>query len=232
MGPAMTQETHRSGAPWRNFYGRIHGKKMNRRKQEMLETDLARISPGRVSWQDNPDRAPIDLDALFPGREVWLEIGFGGGEHMVAMAARYPDIGLIGAEPYVNGVAQLLGRIREANVSNLSVHAGDIRDLFDVLPERRIARVFLNYPDPWPKARHHKRRLSPRNICAPSGGFCNPGPSSVSRRISRITCARRLKRCRQPGSKGWIIRRGRHGRTGHRHATNRRRFAKGAGHIT
>lgn len=175
MGPAMTQETHRSGAPWRNFYGRIHGKKMNRRKQEMLETDLARISPGGVSWQDNPDRAPIDLDALFPGREVWLEIGFGGGEHMVAMAARYPDTGLIGAEPYVNGVAQLLGRIREANVSNLSVHAGDIRDLFDVLPERRIARVFLNYPDPWPKARHHKRRFVTAQYLRPLWRVLQPG---------------------------------------------------------
>lgn len=175
----MTDRTHKSGAPWRNFHGRIHGKKMNRRQQEMLETDLAQFSPGPVSWEENPARTSLDLAALFPGKsEVWLEIGFGGGEHMVAMASRYPQIGLIGAEPFVNGVAQLLGKIREAEVENLAIHAGDVRDLFDVLPEGSIAKAFLNYPDPWPKARHHKRRfvtaqyLEPlRRVLAPGAEF-------------------------------------------------------------
>jgi tRNA (guanine-N7-)-methyltransferase len=172
----MTDRTHKAGAPWRNFHGRIHGKKMNRRQQERLETDLARFSPGPVGWEENPERLPLYLDALFPGQdEVWLEIGFGGGEHMVAMAARYPRIGLIGAEPFVNGVAQLLGKIREAGVENLAIHAGDVRDLFDVIPDGHIAKAFLNYPDPWPKARHHKRRFVTQQYLEPLMRVLAPG---------------------------------------------------------
>jgi tRNA (guanine-N7-)-methyltransferase len=76
---------------------------------------------------------------------------------MVHMAARHPEVALIGADPFVNGVAMLLGRIRAAGLRNLAVHPGDVRDLFDVLPDGSISLVFLNYPDPWPKARHHRR---------------------------------------------------------------------------
>ena len=75
------------------------------------------------------------------------------------MAARYPNIGIIGCEPFINGVAMLLGKIRGAGVTNVSVHPGDARDLMDVLPDASISRAFLNYPDPWPKARHHRRRF-------------------------------------------------------------------------
>ena len=99
------------------------------------------------------------ISFLGDDRPLWLEVGFGGGEHMVAMAARYPQIGIIGCEPFINGVAMLLGKIRAAGVSNVSVHPGDARDLMDVLPDASVARAFLNYPDPWPKARHHKRRI-------------------------------------------------------------------------
>lgn len=172
----MTDRTHKSGAPWRNFHGRIHGKTLNRRQQDMLATDLVQFSPGPVSWEENPDRTPLDLSALFPGKsEVWLEIGFGGGEHMVAMASRYPQIGLIGAEPYVNGVAQLLGKIRDAGVDNLAIHPGDVRDLFDVIPDGSVAKAFLNYPDPWPKARHHKRRFVTQDYLVPLMRVLAPG---------------------------------------------------------
>jgi tRNA (guanine-N7-)-methyltransferase len=75
------------------------------------------------------------------------------------MAKTYPEIGLIGCEPFINGVAMLLGKIRQAGVENLAVHPGDARDLFDVLPAQSISKVFLNYPDPWPKKRHHRRRF-------------------------------------------------------------------------
>ncbi len=70
-----------------------------------------------------------------------------------------PDVGLIGAEPYINGVAMLLGKLRQAEAQNISIHPGDVRDLFDVLPDRSVARAFLLYPDPWPKKRHHRRRF-------------------------------------------------------------------------
>ena len=145
--------------PHRNFYGRIKGKTLKGSQKTYLAEDLAALSPGDVSWDDNPARTPLDLEALFEGRPVWLEVGFGGGEHLVHQAAQNPDVGIIGAEPYINGVAMLLGKIRRAGVDNLAVHPGDARDLMDVLPPESIARAFLLYPDPWPKARHHRRRF-------------------------------------------------------------------------
>lgn len=155
----MTKPHPDTGLKWRNFHGRTHGKTLNRAQVVRLERDLAALSPGPVTYEANPERKLLDLDARFDGRPVWLEIGFGGGEHLVHMAQRYPDIAIIGAEPYVNGVAQLLGKIEAAGVTNISVHPGDIRDLMDVLPTGSIQKAFLNYPDPWPKARHHKRRF-------------------------------------------------------------------------
>lgn len=143
----------------RNFYGRRHGKTMNKAQKGYLEDDLGALSPGSVSWEDNPDRRPLDLVDRFGDRPVWLEIGFGGGEHLVHQAASNPDVAIIGAEPYINGVAMLLGKIRRSGVGNISVHPGDARDLMDVLPEGSIAKAFLLYPDPWPKKRHHRRRF-------------------------------------------------------------------------
>lgn len=144
----------------RNFYGRRHGKTLRQSQKGYLAEDLGTLRPRGITVQDNPDRSPIDPAAIFgDDRPIWLEIGFGGGEHMVAMAARYPQIGIIGCEPFINGVAMLLGKIRAAGVSNVSVHPGDARDLMDVLPDGAVARAFLNYPDPWPKARHHRRRF-------------------------------------------------------------------------
>ncbi len=155
----MTKREHPSGAPWRNFYGRRHGKTLRDSQKEYLDTDLARLSPGPVDWDVNPERHLLDLRGLFGGKPVWLEIGFGGGEHLVHQAAGNPDVGLIGCEPFINGVAMLLGKIRAAGVSNLAVHPGDVRDLFDVLPDGSVGKAFLLYPDPWPKARHHRRRF-------------------------------------------------------------------------
>ncbi len=145
--------------PFRNFYGRLKGKTLRDSQKGYLAEDLEALSPGAVDWDENPDRKPLDLTSLFDGKPVWLEIGFGGGEHMVHQAAQNPDVGIIGCEPYINGVAMLLGKIREAGVKNVAVHPGDVRDMFDVLPDALIERVFLLYPDPWPKSRHHRRRF-------------------------------------------------------------------------
>ncbi|MEY8883333.1 tRNA (guanosine(46)-N7)-methyltransferase TrmB [Donghicola sp. XS_ASV15] len=154
-----TPKTHPSGAPWRNFYGRFKGKTLRPNQKEFLAEDLEPLSPGPVGWDVNPDREKLDVEAIFDGRPLWLEIGFGGGEHLVHMAKTYPDMGIIGCEPFINGVAMLLGKIREAGVTNLKVHPGDARDLFDVLPDGCVEKAFLNYPDPWPKKRHHRRRF-------------------------------------------------------------------------
>ncbi len=93
----MTDEKmHKSGAPYRNFYGRLKGKGLRDSQQAYLEEDLAGLSPGKVGWEENPERVPLDLEALFGGKEVWLETGFGGGEHLVHQAALNSDIGIIG----------------------------------------------------------------------------------------------------------------------------------------
>ena len=173
--PPMSKTNHPSGAPWRNFYGRFRGKTMRASQQDYLDEDLASLSPGPVTWEENPDRTPLDLAALFGGRPVWLEIGFGGGEHLVHMASQNPQIGMIGCEPYINGVAMLLGKVRKADVSNLCVHPGDARDLFDVLPPASISKVFLNYPDPWPKKRHHRRRFVTPEHLEPLARVMAPG---------------------------------------------------------
>ncbi|MEM7499666.1 MAG: tRNA (guanosine(46)-N7)-methyltransferase TrmB [Pseudomonadota bacterium] len=156
----MTGPERDDGAPWRNFYGRRHGKKLRDGQKTLLENRLAALAPPGIGWEENPRRTPLDLATLFPGaHEIWLEIGFGGGEHMIAQAAANPDVGIVGCEPFVNGVAMLLSAIERAGVRNLRIHAGDARDLMDVLPPASIARAFLLYPDPWPKRRHWKRRF-------------------------------------------------------------------------
>ncbi|MCB5411943.1 tRNA (guanine(46)-N(7))-methyltransferase TrmB [Pseudogemmobacter faecipullorum] len=142
----------------RNFYGRHKGKTLRSSQKDYLANDLELLRLKNVTAEENPERQILDM-TQFAGKPVWLEIGFGGGEHLVHMAAANPQIHLIGCEPFVNGVAMLLGKIRAAGVSNLSIHPGDVRDLFDVLPDHVIEKAFLNYPDPWPKARHHRRRF-------------------------------------------------------------------------
>jgi len=166
---------HKSGAPWRNFYGRFKGKGLRDSQQAYLSEDLAALSPGKVDWDVNPDRTPLDVPSLFGGRPVWLEIGFGGGEHMVHQAAQYPEVGIIGCEPYINGVAMLLGKIRKANLDNVAVYPGDVRNMFDVLPDESIDKAFLLYPDPWPKKRHHRRRFVTQEHLKPLHRALKPG---------------------------------------------------------
>ena len=173
MARQMTKDTQQR--PRRNFYGRFKGKSLKASQKTYLSEDLEALSPGPVDWDSNPDRTALDLGKLFDGRPVWLEVGFGGGEHLVHQAERNPDTGIIGAEPYINGVAMLLGKIRRAGVENLAVHPGDVRDLFDVLPDDSISRAFLLYPDPWPKTRHHRRRFVTPEHLRPLARVLKPG---------------------------------------------------------
>ena len=143
----------------RNFYGRVHGKTLRSSQKTYLAEDLGKVSLTGITAQDNPGRVAIDPVAIFGLGPLWLEIGFGGGEHLVHMAAANPGVGIIGCEPYVNGIAMLLGKARAAGVANMRIHPSDVRDLFEVLPTGSLSKAFLNYPDPWPKARHHRRRF-------------------------------------------------------------------------
>jgi len=162
----MTNPPAPNGAPWRNFYGRRHGKALRKGQIVHLDTTLPKIRVPDVEWSENPARKPLSLTELFgDARPVWLEIGFGGGEHLLHMAKTYPDVGIIGCEPFVNGVAMLVPRIAEDNVTNVRIHMGDARDLLEVLPEKVLDKAFLLYPDPWPKARHNRRRfVIPENL--------------------------------------------------------------------
>jgi tRNA (guanine-N7-)-methyltransferase len=111
----------------------------------------------------------IDCGALFPftPREIWLEIGFGGGEHLVAQASVNRDVGLIGAEPFVNGVAKALAAIEREKLQNIRLRAGDAGAVIEALPTAALSRLFILYPDPWPKRRHNKRRfISPTTVAA------------------------------------------------------------------
>jgi tRNA (guanine-N7-)-methyltransferase len=156
----------KDGAPWRNFYGRRHGKTMRPYQKELMETYLPGLVPQGVAWDSNPDRRPVDFSAMVSGcREVWLEIGFGGGEHLIAMAEQNPDVAIIGCEPFVNGVAMCLSSHKKAGLTNVRIHPGDAREVFDVAKDGAFSRVFVNYPDPWPKTRHHERRfVGPDNL--------------------------------------------------------------------
>ncbi len=175
--PEATSPEAASERPeWRNFYGRIRGKTMRQSQKAYLSEDLASLAPRGVTREENPGRELIDPQAIFGNdAPIWLEVGFGGGEHLVHMCARYPEVNIIGCEPFINGVAMLLGKIRAAGVTNIAVHPGDARDLMDVLPEGALAKAFLNYPDPWPKRRHHRRRFVTQDHLVPLARCLAPG---------------------------------------------------------
>ncbi len=100
-------------------------------------------------------------------REVWLEIGFGGGEHLLAQAVAQPEVGLIGVEPFLGGVARLLAEAGARGLHNVRVLVDDARLLLAALPDGSIGRLFVLFPDPWPKLRHHKRRIvNPATVAA------------------------------------------------------------------
>jgi tRNA (guanine-N7-)-methyltransferase len=171
----------------RQFYGRRYGRPLRSKLRSLVETLLPKVRldlPGEADQigaaeQTPVDRMPerkssgeasafLDLDAVF-GRdaasgkaapsEKWLEIGFGGGEHLAWQAERHPDIGFVGAEYFFNGIASLLRHIDDRGLHNLRIYDGDVRDLLPRLADGAIARVFILFPDPWPKSRHNKRRL-------------------------------------------------------------------------
>jgi tRNA (guanine-N7-)-methyltransferase len=147
--------------PRRNLYGRRHGKKLKPSQRRLLEALLPRLRIPGVELGENPERTALVPDALFPdGTPLWLEVGFGAGEHLTDRARAHPEVGLIGCEPFINGVAMAVARIAAAGLTNVRLHPGDARDLIELLPDGALDRVFLLYPDPWPKARHRRRRFA------------------------------------------------------------------------
>ena len=150
-----------AAAPPRRVYGRRRGRPLRAGQQQTKDALLPRLAIAL------PERGPLDPLTLFaagprqPG-EIWLEIGFGGGEHLAEQAEAHRDIGFIGAEVFESGVARLVGEIARRRLDNIRILADDARPLLERLAPASIGRVFILFPDPWPKRRHHKRRLVAR----------------------------------------------------------------------
>lgn len=146
------------------FFGRRSGKALRRQALGLLECLLPRLAIG-VPGQGEA----LDPTTLFPHpvTEVWLEVGFGGGEHLAEQAACHPTVGMIGCEVFRNGVASLLGHLQAGAIDNVRIFHEDARLLLPALPEASLARVFVLFPDPWPKHRHAERRfIGPDNLDA------------------------------------------------------------------
>ena len=148
-------------------YGRMKARPLKPRRAALVTArlpDLA-IPPG-----------PLDPAGLMPGAaEVWLEVGFGGGEHLAGWAERRPDVLMLGVEPFLNGVASLVHHVDERGLQNVRLRQGDARVLVGELPAASLARVFILFPDPWPKSRHHKRRLLQPDFIAALARATRPG---------------------------------------------------------
>jgi tRNA (guanine-N7-)-methyltransferase len=166
----VTEEPHEAERDLRS-YGRRRGRTLSPRQKAL--------------WQDTLPRVALPRDAhllatpatLFtpPVSDVWLEIGFGGGEHLIWQAAQNPRIGLIGCEPFEDGVVKVLSAIDAGALINIKVHADDGRPLLRLLPDASIGRAFILFPDPWPKKRHHKRRLVSPETVAELARIVRPG---------------------------------------------------------
>ena len=143
--PSITQNFIRS-------FGRVNGRKLRVGQADLIENLLPSISVAVENFS---------LEKLFPDPEkpLWMEIGFGYGEHLVGLAKRYSDINFIGCEPFVNGVATLLKHIADSKVENIRILHGDARLLMQNMPGDIIERLFILFPDPWPKFKHHKKRI-------------------------------------------------------------------------
>lgn len=149
-----------SARPLRS-YGRRKSKPLSARKERLIAELLPRL---RVDL-GSPPAAPLPGLFAAPVRVIWLEIGFGSGEHLIWQAEHNRDVGFIGCEPFVNGMGSLLGAVENRGIATIRVHDGDARDVLAWLPTSSIGRIFLLFPDPWPKKRQTKRRLvSPETI--------------------------------------------------------------------
>ena len=138
--------------PARALYGRSRGKSLRAGQKDLLAEALPLVSIGMEDLTEG--RAFVRTP-----REVWLEIGFGAGEHLIEQAKANLDIGVVGCEPFLNGFVAALAGLRREGLSNVRLRRGDAQAVIEAAPDAFFSRVFVLYPDPWPKRRHHKRRL-------------------------------------------------------------------------
>jgi len=156
------------------LYGRRKGHRLRKGRQNLIDTAL---EPVRIRLGKAAEDSTLDGRALFspPPSTVWLEVGFGGGEHLAALAAANPELGFIGCEPYVNGTASLLSRMTVEKLRNIRIFCDDARQLLAALAPASLGRVYLLFPDPWPKRRHAARRFVSRPTMALLARVLIPG---------------------------------------------------------
>jgi tRNA (guanine-N7-)-methyltransferase len=172
----MTFVSHPQG---KTLYGRRKGPSLSPRQQALMDTKAPLY---QISLDEDFQSLSLKGDSLTtwidPEKELWLEIGFGGGEHLIHLAHAYPDRQFIGCEPFFNGIAKLVCALSEQKINNIAFFADDARLLLNALPQHSVSGAFLLYPDPWPKKRHWKRRFVQRatldllaRILKDKGGF-------------------------------------------------------------
>ena len=149
---------HKPGDPLtlNRLYGRSTGHKLRKSQQQLIDVLLPQI--------EVPAEGAVTAERLFGdaeghGRPLHFEIGFGAGEHLAMRADMLPDHGFIGAEPFLNGVATALGHIRDKSLANVRLWRGDALEVLQRVPDGALSFLYLLHPDPWPKARHAKRRM-------------------------------------------------------------------------
>ncbi len=142
-------------AEWLRSFGRRKGRPLKPQQEARYQSMLPRV---KVSFNESDILDPADLFPFSPSACV-MEIGFGGGEHLAGQAVAHPDRGYIGCEPFMDGVSKLLAAMEAAQLENIRIHDDDSRDLLRALKPAVLDTVYILFPDPWPKARHHKRRL-------------------------------------------------------------------------
>ncbi len=159
-----------SGDPPDQFYGRRKGRPLRPQQAALLRSQMEK-------WGVKPPAGVFNPTALFRPipDALWLEIGFGNGEHLVWQASANPNMGLIGCEPFINGLAQCCVRIAENALSNIRLYDGDARRIVTALAPGILDRVFILFPDPWPKRRHHKRRIIDRILLGHLARALKPG---------------------------------------------------------
>ncbi len=149
-------------------FGRRRGRVLSGRQKRLWDEVLPRVAVDI--------RSPAEMPLFGPGKaDTWLEIGFGGGEHLIWQAAHNPGIGIIGCEPFEDGVVKVLTAIEDRGLDNIRLHADDARDVLRWLPEASIARAFVLFPDPWPKRKHLKRRLVNEHLLQLLARVVRPG---------------------------------------------------------
>jgi tRNA (guanine-N7-)-methyltransferase len=173
--PGDRDETDKApGEPRRllHSYGRRRGRKLKPNQHRLVADSLP-----AWSFAAPPEGTALDLEAIFGAKpaSLWFEIGFGGGEHLAHQAANNPQVAFIGAEPFVNGVVSALQHIEKRGLRNVRLYQGDARDLLGALGDGSLEKLFVLHPDPWPKLRHHKRRLIQKPFLDEAARLLVPG---------------------------------------------------------